>query len=165
MMQLLFLLLLLVAPYLLLTLAGRRMTGRDIAPATRARVGLTLFFLFTAFGHFVRTEEMSKMVPPPIPYRVELIYITGALELLGAAGVWVPRVKRLAGLCLILMLIGLLPANIYSALHRVDFGGHAAGPAYLLARVPFQLFVIWWTYFATGQKWLQRRPKAAAGQT
>jgi len=57
------------------------------------------------------------------------------------------------------MLLALLPANIYSALHRVDFGGHGAGPAYLLVRVPFQLFAIWWTYFATGQKWHRRRPK------
>ena len=160
-MQLLFLLLLLVAPYLLLTLAGRWITGRSVAPATRARAGLTLFFLFTSLGHFIRTEEMSAMVPPVIPYRVELIYVTGVLELLGAIGVWIPRLTRLTGLCLILMLIGLLPANIYSALHRVDFGGHGAGPAYLLVRVPFQLFVIWWTYFATEQKWLQRQPKEA----
>jgi uncharacterized membrane protein len=158
-MQLLFLLLLLVTPYLLLTLAGRWVGGLKTAPATRARVGLTLFFLFTALGHFVRTEEMAEMVPPAIPYRVEAIYITGVLELLGAVGVWVPGLTRLTGLCLILMLVCLLPANVYAAINRVEFGGHGAGPAYLLVRVPFQLFVIWWTYFATGQKWLRGRPK------
>lgn len=160
-MQLLFLLLLLVAPYLILTLAGRWIDGLRMAPAARARVGLTLFFLFTALGHFIRTEEMAEMLPPSIPYRVELIYITGVLELLGAVGVWAPRLTRLTGLCLILMLVGMLPANIYSAVHRVDFGGHGAGPAYLLVRVPFQLFVIWWAYFATEQRWLRRRPKEA----
>jgi uncharacterized membrane protein len=160
-MQLLFLVLLLVTPYLILTLAGRRINGLKLTPAVRARVGLTLFFLFTALGHFIRTEEMAEMVPPPIPYRVGLIYVTGVLESLGAVGVWDPRLTRLTGLCLILMLIGLLPANIYSAVQRVDFGGHGAGPSYLLVRVPFQLFVIWWTYFATGQKWLQRRPEEA----
>ncbi|HEX8150665.1 MAG TPA: DoxX family protein [Pyrinomonadaceae bacterium] len=158
-MQLLFLLLLLVTPHLLLTLAGRRIHGLKTAPAARARVGLTLFFLFTALGHFVRTEEMAEMVPPAIPYRVEAIYITGVLELLGAVGVWVPGLTRLTGLCLILMLVCLLPANVYAAINRVEFGGHGAGPAYLLVRVPFQLFVIWWTYFATEQKWLRGRPK------
>ncbi len=45
---------------------------------------------------------------------------------------WIPRHVRLTGLLLILMLIGLLPANVYSAINRVDFGGHGAGPAYLL---------------------------------
>jgi uncharacterized membrane protein len=124
-------------------------------------VGLTLFLLFTSLGHFLRTEEMSAMVPPPIPYRVGLIYLTGMLELLGTLGVWIPRLRRLTGLCLILMLIGLLPTNIYSAIHRVDFGGHTAGPAYLLVRVPFQLFAIWWTYFATEQNWFQGQPKKA----
>ena len=160
-MQLLLLLLLLVAPYLTLTVAGRRVKSLDFAPAVRARVGLTLFFLFTALGHFVRTEAMAEMVPPPIPYRVELIYATGVLELLGALGVWVPGLTRLTGVCLMLMLLALLPANVYSALHRVDFGGHGAGPVYLLARVPFQLFAVWWTYFATGQRWTRARPEEA----
>ena len=160
-MQLLFLLLLLVAPYLILTAAGRFVGALKISPAARARVGLTLFFLFTGVGHFVRAEEMAEMLPPAVPYRLELIYFTGVLELLGAAGVWVPRLTRLTGLFLILMLVGVLPANIYSAINRVEFGGHGAGPAYLLVRVPFQLFVIWWTYFATGQKWFRGRPKEA----
>jgi len=158
-MQLLFLFLLLVTPYLILTLAGRWIGGLEIAPAKRARVGLTLFFMFTAIGHFIRTEEMSKMIPSSIPYRRDLIYITGMLELLGAVGVWIPGLVRLTGICLILMLLCLLPANIYSAINRVDFGGHGAGPIYLLIRVPFQLFVICWTYFATEQKWLQMRGK------
>jgi uncharacterized membrane protein len=104
---------------------------------------------------------MAAMVPPAVPYRVETIYVTGVLELLGAAGVWIPSLMRLTGLCLILMLLCFLPANIYSAINRVDFGGHGAGPAYLLVRVPFQLFALWWAYFATEQKWLQRRPKEA----
>jgi uncharacterized membrane protein len=162
-MQLLFLLLLLVGPYLLLTLASRT-TGHRVAPVRRAKIGLSLFFLFTSLGHFIKTEEMSAMVPPVIPYRVELIYITGVLELLGAIGVWIPRLARVTGLCLILMLLGLLPANIYSAFHRVDFGGHGAGPAYLLVRVPFQIFAIWWTYFATEQKWLGK-PKEPQSPT
>jgi uncharacterized membrane protein len=98
---------------------------------------------------------MAAMLPPSAPYRVGLIYLTGVFELLGAAGVWVPRLRRLTGVCLIVMLLGILPANIYAALNRVGFGGHGAGPAYLLARIPFQLFVIGWVYFAA-----VRRPAA-----
>lgn len=155
-MTLLFLLLLLVTPYLILTLAGRWIPGFQTAPVKRARVGLSLFFVFTSIGHFISTEEMAAMLPPSVPYRVGLIYLTGILELLGAIGVWVPRLTRLTGFLLILMLIGLLPANVYSAVNRVEFGGHGAGLAYLLARVPFQLFAIWWTYFSTGQDWFRR---------
>ncbi len=151
-MQLLFLLLLLVVPLLVLTLVNRSTRFR-ISSSTRARVGLSLFFLFTSVGHFIRTEDMAAMLPPAIPSCVELIYLTGALELLGALGVWIPGLMRLTGVCLILMLVGILPANIFSAINHVEFGGHAAGPVYLLIRVPFQLFLICWTYFATEQHW------------
>lgn len=147
-MQLLFLLLLLVAPYALLTLADRWFGARRFDPAARARVGLSLFFAFTGLGHFVRTEELAAMLPPSVPYRAGLIYVTGVFELLGAAGVWVPHLRRLTGICLIVMLLCVLPANVYAALNRVAFGGHGAGPVYLLIRVPFQLFVAWWVYYA-----------------
>lgn len=156
-MTLLILFLLLVVPYLIFTLVGKSVSGLPISRVNRARVGLSLFFIFTAIGHFIRGEEMATMLPPAVPYRVELIYLTGIFELLGAIGVWIPRLTRLTGLLLIIMLIGILPANIYSAFQRVDFGGHGAGPLYLLVRVPFQLFVIGWTYFATEQQWFQRK--------
>ncbi len=158
-MTLLSLLMLLIAPYLLLTLAGRRAAGFKIPSSKRARVGLSLFFIFTSIGHFIRTEEMAAMLPPSVPYRTGLIYLTGLLELLGAVGIWIPRLVRATGLLLILMLIGLLPANVYSAINRVDFGGHSVGPAYLIVRVPFQIFVIWWTYFATEQSWFRQKIK------
>jgi len=156
-MTLLFLLLLLVGPYFVLTLIGRWVDGFKLTASKRARVGLSLFFLVTASQHFVGTQEMAAMLPPSIPYRIELVYLTGVFELLGAIGVWVPRLVRLTGFLLILMLIAVLPANIYSAINRVEYGGHGAGPVYLLVRVPFQLFVIWWTYFATEQNWFGRR--------
>jgi uncharacterized membrane protein len=149
-MMLLFLFLLLVVPYLLLALLDRA-TAFRIRQNTRARVGLSLFFIFTAIGHFVRAEEMSQMLPPSVPYRIEIIFLTGVLEILGTIGVWIAPLMKLTGFCLILMLICFLPANIYSAMNHVDFGGHGEGLAYLLVRVPFELFVIWWTYYATKQ--------------
>jgi uncharacterized membrane protein len=158
-MTLLFLLLLLVGPYLLLTLAGRWNSKLRIEPSKRARVGLSVFFLFTGLGHFIRTQEMAAMLPLNVPYRIELVYLTGILEILGAVGVWIPRLTRLTGFLLIVMLVAILPANIYSAINRVDFGGHDAGPVYLLVRIPFQLFVLWWTYFATGQSWFRKKQR------
>lgn len=155
-MTLFFLLLLLLVPYLALTFLGKWNSTLRTASAKRARVGLSLFFLFTSIGHFLKTAEMAEMLPPSVPHRAGIIYLTGILELLGAICVWIPRLTRLTGFLLILMLVGILPANIYSALNRVDFGGHGAGPVYLLVRIPFQIFVIWWTCFATEQNWFQR---------
>ena len=105
-MTLLFLLLLLLVPYLVLTAVGRWSPRFKIASSKRARVGLSLFFMVTAIAHFISTEAMATMLPASIPYRIELIYLTGVFELLGAIGVWIPRLQRLTGLLLILMLIG-----------------------------------------------------------
>ena len=155
-MQLLLLVILLVGPYLVLSLVARWFPSLRLAPHIRARIGLSLFFLVTALAHFVRPQAMAEMLPPSVPYRVELIYLTGVFELLGAIGVWIPKLTKLAGLCLILMLIAVLPANIYSAFERVEFGGHSAGPLYLLLRIPFQILAIAWTYFATEQTWFRK---------
>ena len=114
-MTLVVLFLLLIVPYLLLTVIGRLFPRLKLTPAARARVGLSLFFIFTSIGHFIRTEGMAEMLPASIPLRIELIYITGVLEFLGAIGVWIPRLTKLTGVLLILMLTGLLPANVYSA--------------------------------------------------
>ncbi|HKO60287.1 MAG TPA: DoxX family protein [Pyrinomonadaceae bacterium] len=148
-MQLLILLLLLTGPFLVITLLSYASPWFDLRPSTRARIGLSLFFLFTGMGHFIRSESMAAMLPASVPYRVELIYLTGVLEILGAIGVWIPKLMKITGACLILMMLAVLPANIYSAFNHVEFGGHKYGPIYLLARVPFQLFVIIWIYFAT----------------
>jgi uncharacterized membrane protein len=160
-MKLFFLLLLLVAPYLILTLAGKLAPEVRIAAVTRARIGLTLFFAVTSVGHLIRTVEMAPTMPPPMPYSVELTYITGILEMIGAIAIWIPGLIRLAGIGLILMLICLSPENIYSAINPVEFGGNAAGENYLLHRVPIQLFVIIWTYFATDLKSYWRQPREA----
>ena len=160
-MTLLMLLLLLIGPFLFLTLIGRWSPKMELTPTTRARVGLSLFFTFTAMGHFIQAEAMSAMLPLAIPYRIELINLTGGLELLGAIGVWIPRVMKLTGICLMLMLVVFLPVNIYAAINRVDFGGHGSGPAYLLLRTPFQLFVIGWVYYATEQQAVGGRPGVA----
>jgi hypothetical protein len=41
------------------------------------------------------------------------------------------------------------PLNIYSAIHRVRFGGHSSGPWYLAIRLPLQMLLFVWTYCFT----------------
>jgi uncharacterized membrane protein len=62
-------------------------------------------------------------------------------------GLLVPWLSRLTGICLVIFLILVLPANFYAAMQRVGIGGHSAGPTYLLLRVPLQLILIGWTYW------------------
>ena len=149
MMQLLYLVLILAAPYALLTLAGWSIKPLHLDTRTRARVALSLFFAFTGVGHFIKTDALVSMMPASVPYRLEAVYITGVLEFLGAIGIWIPATHKVTGICLIVMLCAFLPVNIYAASQRIGFGGHELGPAYLLARVPVQALLIWATWFAT----------------
>ena len=156
-MQLFFLFILLVGPYLILTLIQKSNPALNFPEARKTRIGLSLFFIFTAMGHFIKTAEMAEMLPPFFTYRHETIFLTGFPELFGAFGVWIPKWRKLAGTLLIAMLIGLVPFNIYAAMNHIPFGGHEVGPIYLLFRVPFQFFVMWWVYVATELDWFKFR--------
>lgn len=136
----------LVVPYLLLTAAGAVWPDLAVEPQLRGRIGLSLLFLFTASGHFARTRPMSEMLPAWVPGRVAIVYGTGVLEIAGAIGLLVPSTSRAAGICLLIFLVAVLPANVYAAIARVDLGGHGAGPRYLWVRVPMQLILMGWTY-------------------
>ncbi|MEW4488625.1 SRPBCC family protein [Thalassoglobus sp. JC818] len=103
-------------------------------------------FLFTGVGHFLMTTPMADMLPPWIPMRAELVYVTGILEIIAAAAVLVPRYRTLTGWIMIGMLLLFLPVNIYAAVNHVRMGGHQWGPIYLLVRVPLQLLLIGWTW-------------------
>ena len=109
--------------------------------------GLALVFAFTALGHFVKTDAMTEMLPPSIQGRRALILASGILELLVAMLLLALPKSRFLGLSIIGFLIAVFPANVSAAVRRIPFGGHSAGPAYLLIRAPVQLLLIVWTYW------------------
>ena len=78
---------------------------------------------------------------------LRLIYVTGVFELFAAVAILVPSMARDTGIALSIFLVLILPSNVYAAFKRVEFGGHGAGPVYLLVRVPLQLFLIGWVYW------------------
>lgn len=138
---------LLVAPLLVAGL-GRVLAGRWwMKPQFSGCLGITLVFCFTGLGHFVQTEPMAAMLPPWVPERVLLVYLTGILEFVLAAAVLVPTWRRTIGLTLIVMLVAFLPVNIYAAVNRIGMGGHEWGPIYLLIRVPLQFILIGWIWW------------------
>jgi uncharacterized membrane protein len=110
---------------------------------------LATMFLFTASSHFVaRTrEDLIAMVPGVFPKPALLVSLTGFLEGLGAVGLMVPATRGLAGLCLVLLLVALLPANVSAARRGVPMRGRAPTP--LLVRIPMQILFVGLTLWAT----------------
>ena len=137
----------LIVPYLVMAVLDDRFETLHIPAPLRGRISLALLFSFTGLGHFVKPDELALLFPPWVPLGLEIIYFTGILELAAAAGLLIPRLARLTGICLIVFLILVFPANIYGALQQVDLGAHRLGPVYLLIRAPMQLLFIGWTYW------------------
>jgi uncharacterized membrane protein len=109
--------------------------------------GLGLSFIFFFIGHLVKSTGMVEMLPPWVPYRLLLVYLTGLLELLVGVALFIPKYQHNAAKTAIFIFIAFFPANIYAAMNSLGLGGHQWGPLYLLIRGPLQLILISWTYF------------------
>ena len=123
------------------------------------RGALAIMFLFTGFSHFSGLKhDFAAMIPDPLPEGLWVIYMTGMFEIAGAVGLLIPRTRRLAGVCLVLLLVAMFPANLNAIIHGIAFGGNAPTP--LWVRAPMQLLyagMVWWTS-------VKEAPKEAVGQ-
>ncbi len=114
------------------------------------RIALAVMLLFTSFGHFKFTNGMVMMLPPNMPAKKAIIWITGIIEILAAIGILISSTAKLTGISLIIFFILILPSNIYAATKRVNYEKSdytGKGPGYLWFRVPFQLLLIGWVYY------------------
>ena len=144
----LIMLVLMVAPYIVFRLLSTAM-HRDFDARRAASIGLTLLFIFTGVGHFIETESMSQMLPPWVPARVPIIYLTGILEFGIAIGFLFEKFRYPTGWVAAAVLVLFFPGNIYAAINHIPMGGHAWGPVYLLIRAPLQAIIVFWVYWFT----------------
>jgi uncharacterized membrane protein len=127
-----------------------KLFGRDWNIAFAGNLALCLMLFLTASGHFLFTKGMTMMMPPTVPFRTFLVYLTGVAEVALGAGLLFHSSRHLCGTALIAMFVLLLPANIYAALRHLDLEKatySGPGPAYLWFRVPLQLLFIGWVIY------------------
>ena len=155
----LIMLVLMMAPYIVFRLLSTAL-HRDFDARRAASIGLTLLFIFTGVGHFIETEPMSQMLPPWVPARVLIIYLTGLLEFGIALGFLFDKYRRFTGWVAAAVLVLFFPGNIYAAINHIPMGGHAWGPVYLLIRAPLQAIIVLWVYWFT-----IRQPGAMSQET
>jgi uncharacterized membrane protein len=110
------------------------------------RYALAIMFVFTGSAHFNKMRhDLARMIPSFFPQPMFIVYLTGVFEFLGAAGLLIPRLRELAGICLILLLIGMFIANVNAALKGMTLGGKPVTALWL--RTPMQILfigLIWW---------------------
>jgi uncharacterized membrane protein len=108
------------------------------------RLLLAVFFVGAGANHFLSAEFYRGIMPSYFPWHAELVAISGVAEILGGAGVLIPRTRRFAAWGLIALLIAVLPVHIEMIIHSFR-----SAPAWLLwLRLPFQLILVAWVYWS-----------------
>ena len=74
---------------------------------------MSLFYMGVGLAHFISPEKFLLIMPPYLPYHLELIYISGFIEILLGVLLLIKRWRVFAGVGLIILLISVFPANIY----------------------------------------------------
>ena len=131
-----------------------------LSPDFVGRLSMSVMLLVTGLSHFFKTEAMIQSMPEMLPFKRELVIITGFIELAAAIGLLSPRLFRTTSILLIVFFVCILPANIVGSLKRVELGGMENGAVYLWFRIPLQCFFIWWVYHFGVKRWI-KKPVAA----
>lgn len=121
---------------------------------------LTLAGLFMAAGraHFTETEAFCQIMPPYIPRHRELVLASGALEILGGAGLLFPSTRRAAGLGLAALLVAVTPANLHMATSGAKLKGLPPRRWMAWARLGLQPALI------AATLWSSQQPQSGKGR-
>src|SRR3954451_19842014 len=78
---------------------------------------LGILFMAAGANHFINPDFYARIMPPYLPWHLELVYLSGVLEILFGTLVLIPTLAPFASWGLIALLIAVFPANIHMALH------------------------------------------------
>ena len=110
------------------------------------------FYVFAGTQHFRVPDYYLPMMPDYLPAHAELVFLSGVAEVLCGLGLLLPQTRRLAAWGTIALLLAVFPANIHVALHNVPlFGAKEGAGALNWIRLPFQLLLIAWAWWYTGE--------------
>ncbi|MFG6150499.1 DoxX family protein [Halobacillus sp. B23F22_1] len=100
--------------------------------------------------HFVYDEGFAVMIPDFVPYKLELVYVTGIMEWMLSLFLIFPQTRRAAGIATAVFLVAVLPANIYAAIIGAPAPwAEDTNLIMLWLRPLFQPLLIWWVLAAS----------------
>jgi uncharacterized membrane protein len=105
--------------------------------------GLSVLLVIAGLIHLISPEVFLPAFPAFVPYKIELIYITGLLEIILAAGLVIESKRNLAALSTAVYLVLLLPVHIYVSIYEVEIFG-ISNSVILWTRTAFQFVLIYW---------------------
>lgn len=113
------------------------------------------YFFIGGVTHFTNPDFFVEIMPPYLPYHLEIVWISGGFEILGALGLILPQTRLLAGYGLIALTIAVTPANIHMAMNPDLFPD--AQQSLLYMRLVLQIFLLWLIWFSFGGQRMAKR--------
>jgi uncharacterized membrane protein len=96
----------------------------------------------TGSTHFLAPRPYAQIIPEQLPSPYGLVYASGVAELLCAAGLALPRTRRVTAWATGALFVAVFPANITMALD--SSGRSTLYQVAVWARLPIQAPLIWW---------------------
>ncbi|NTE05587.1 hypothetical protein G6M26_20330 [Agrobacterium tumefaciens] len=140
----------------LISLAFNKIFRGNYEPAFSGKIAMCVMLLFTASAHFAFNDGMAMMLPDFVPYKTQVVYLTGIIEIAAAIGLFIPAFSVMTAWLLIAFFILILPSNVYAAMKHIDYQKatfNGSGLNYLWFRIPLQILFIAWTYFSAIKNW------------
>src|SRR4051812_49819032 len=106
---------------------------------------MAILYVAAGVNHFVRPDFYVKIMPPYLPWHLELVYASGVAEIVLGLLVLLRKWRSPAAWGLIALLIAVFPANIHMALHGELYPD--LPPLLLWARLPLQFVLMAWAYW------------------
>ena len=119
---------------------------------------LALFFFVAGIMHFVQVDVFAAIVPPLLPFPKLIVWVTGLMEFVFAAGLVMSKYRKASGFWLAPYLLAVLPANIYMAMYNIPLGETVASPAVLWVRVALQFPLIALILWVSGNMRMRSMP-------
>lgn len=107
---------------------------------------LVLLLIGAGLMHFIKPDFFLKIMPPYLPFHLELVHLSGACEITCGIGLLIPRLSRIAAWGTIALLIAVFPANIYLYQHQEIV---PASPTVHFLRLLLQGLLILMAYWQT----------------
>ena len=107
----------------------------------------SVFYVIVGIKHFIDPNYFLAIIPPYLPYHLELVYISGVFEIVFGLMILIPKYRYWGSIGLILLLVAVFPANIYLA--QSTQAQEAIGATQDIAswRLPVQGIFIWIAYW------------------
>ena len=115
---------------------------------------MSVFYVNVGVKHFLDPNWFLFIIPPYLSQiGIELVYISGAFEILLGLLILFPKYRKLSSHGIILLLIAVYPANIYLAFNDepqklIGISSFAAS----WIRLPLQFILIWIAYYQSKLK-------------